>query len=313
MAQLYDLEFNKNDVVLRNILVGVLATLNNRMYWYNQISQTEKKKINVPFYFSTTGDERFLMDSFMNDVAYEDPTLPSGKAEGPYNKIPRGIIQLDGINIDAGSMTNKFVRAFYQRVQTDGTLKTLNSEVFMIPLKLPFTCEIYVDSNLDIFKAIQRIIEIFYKHQVFQVDIDGTRIPAMASLPEDFEKERPLEYTFSDAKKWKVSFSIEVNTFMPIFKNAENGFGVDTGSVGADSTGHQGVSGGNTEMDASKVMGEISQSAFVKGGIPDGIVTMNGNSIATSPYISSSAWPINPPGGENNHEHPTGGTHNKGA
>ena len=84
------------------------------------------------------------MDAFMNDVAYEDPTLPyneftgeSGKAETFYNKIPRGIIQLDGLNIDAGSLTNKFVRAFYQRIQTDGTLKTFNSEVFMVPLNYP--------------------------------------------------------------------------------------------------------------------------------------------------------------------------------
>ena len=292
MAQLYDLEFNKNDVVLRNILVGVLATLNNRMYWYNQISQTEKKKIPVPFYFSTTGDERFLMDSFMNDVAYEDPTLPSGKAEGPYNKIPRGIIQLDGISIDAGSMTNKFVRAFYQRVQNDGTLKTLNSEVFMIPLKLPFTCDIYVDSNLDIFKAIQRVIEIFYKHQIFQVDIDGTRIPAMASLPEDFEKERPLEYTFQDRKVWKVNFAIEVNTFMPIFKNKENGFGgIDNGTFG-----------GNTEMDASNIIQTYNLATNITGS------TSGINTIATSPYMNNKAWPV---GGSSagDPQHPTGGTH----
>jgi|ETNmetMinimDraft_25_1059894.scaffolds.fasta_scaffold03725_3 hypothetical protein len=224
MSQLYDLEFNKDDVVIRNILIGVLATLNNRMYWYNQISETEKRKIPVPFYFSTTGDERFLMDCFMNNVAYEDPTLPSGKAEGVYNKIPRGILQLDGVNIDAGSLTNKFVRAFYQRVQDDGTLKTFNSEVFMVPLKLPFTGEIYVDSNLDIFKAIQRLLELFYKHQVFQVDIDGTRIPAVAHMPEDYQKERPIEYSFQDKKVWKVTFAIEVDTFMPIFKNEDNGF-----------------------------------------------------------------------------------------
>ena len=186
-------------------------------------------------------------------------------------------------------MTNKFVRAFYQRVQADGTLKTLNSEVFMIPLKLPFSCEIYVDSNLDIFKAIQRVIEIFYKHQVFQVDIDGTRIPAMASLPEDYEKERPLEYTFSDKKTWKVSFAIEVNTFMPIFKNEENGF---TGAA-------------NTEMDASNIVQAWNLSTTVTGST-QGIK----NTLATSPYIGEDAWPINPPGGSNP-LHPTGGSHSK--
>ena len=65
MSQLYDLQFNKDDVILRNIIVGVLATLNNKMWWYQQNSATEKVKVNVPFYFSTTGDERFLMDMFL--------------------------------------------------------------------------------------------------------------------------------------------------------------------------------------------------------------------------------------------------------
>jgi len=251
MSQLYDLEFNKSDVVLRNILIGVLATLNNKMYWYNRISQTEKKKINIPFYFSTTGDERFLMDTFMNNVSAggTDKT----KAEGVYNQIPRGIVQLDGVSIDAGSMTNKFVRAFYQRIQEDGTLRTKSSEVFMVPLKMPFTVDIHVNTNLDIFKAIQRAIQIFYKHQIFQVDIDGTRIPALASMPEDFSKERPIEYSFGDKKEWKVTFNIEVQTFLPIFKNAENGF----------------LGPNDTEYDASNVMqGFGSNIRFAdRGGI----------------------------------------------
>ena len=175
MSQLYDLEFNKDDVILRNIIVGVLATLNNKMWWYQQISETEKRKVNVPFYFSTTGDERFLMDMFMNTVTAGG--TDKNHAESVYNQLPRAILQLDGIAIDAGSLTNKFVRAFYQRVQDDGTLKTFNSEVFMVPLKLSFLCDLYVDSNLDVFKGIQRTIEIFYKHNLFQIDIDGTRIP----------------------------------------------------------------------------------------------------------------------------------------
>jgi len=255
MSQLYDLEFNKSDVVLRNILIGVLATLNNKMYWYNRISQTEKKKINIPFYFSTTGDERFLMDVFMNNVSAggTDDT----RAESFYNQIPRGIVQLDGVTIDAGSMTNKFVRAYYQRIQEDGTLKTKSAEVFMVPLKMPFTVDIYVDTNIDIFKAIQRAIEIFYKHQVFQVDIDGTRIPAVASMPEDYSKERPIEYTFGDKKDWKVSFNIEVQTFMPIFKNEENGF------LGA----------ANTEFEADNVIQEFQSS--VNFAQPGGIESLS--------------------------------------
>jgi hypothetical protein len=275
MSQLYDLEFNKDDVILRNIIVGVLATLNNKMWWYQQISQTEKQKVHVPFYFSTTGDERFLMDMFMNTVTAGG--TDDKHVESVYNQLPRAILQLDSLAIDAGSLTNKFVRAFYQRVQDDGTLKTLNAEVFMVPLKLGFTCDLYVDSNLDVFKGMQRTIEIFYKHNLFQIDVDGTRIPALASLPEDFAKERPIEFTFGDKKEWKINYNIEVQTFMPVFKNEENGF----------------LGPKNTEMAANNVMEGFSNRT--------NIAKKDGFSGVTDPFLEAGtggfdAWPDKPSG-----------------
>jgi hypothetical protein len=286
MSQLYDLEFNKDDVVLRNIIVGVLATLNNRMWWYQQISPTEKQKVQVPFYFSTTGDERFLMDMFMNTVSAGGTNSTS--AESVYNQLPRAILQLDGISIDAGSLTNKFVRAFYQRVQDDGTLQTFNSEVFMVPLKLSFTVDLYVDSSLDVFKGIQRTIEIFYKNNVFQIDIDGTRIPAVAQLPEDFAKERPIEFSFGDKKEWKINYTIEVQTFMPIFKNEDNGFSGPN----------------NTEMFAGTVMEAFRSSTNIAqtGGFTP--VTDPFNPNASGLWVGSrgaqdAAWPIDPSGYSN--------------
>jgi len=299
MSQLYDLEFNKDDVILRNIIVGVLATLNNKMWWYQQVSQDKKEKVHVPFYFSTTGDERFLMDMFMNTVSAGG--TDEKHAEAVYNQLPRAIMQLDSLNIDAGSLTNKFVRAFYQRQKSDGTLMTYNSEVFMVPLKLSFTCDLYVDSNLDVFKGMQRTIEVFYKHNLFQIDIDGTRIPAVASLPEDFAKERPIEFTFGDKKEWKINYTVEVQTFMPIFKNEDNGF-----------TGPR-----NTEMPANTVMDGFSNSTNIAKTAPQQGKTVQfdkltgkftkkdaqpgGFTLMTDPYTESptDAWPINPSGASN--------------
>ena len=302
MSQLYDLEFNKDDVILRNIIVGVLATLNNKMWWYQQISQTEKQKVNVPFYFSTTGDERFLMDMFMNTVtAGGTDTI---HAESVYNQLPRAIMQLEGVSIDAGSLTNKFVRAFYQRVQGDGTLKTFNSEVFMVPLKLTFVCDLYVDSNLDVFKAMQRTIEIFYKHNLFQIDIDGTRIPAVASLPEDFAKERPVEFTFGDKKEWKINYNVEVQTFMPIFKNADNGF---LGARDTEMFAGNVMEGFGNNMKVAKKDGFVGiTDPFNPFVAPSSNQTVpSSRSITTEPANTdtsvpgSDQWPFNPSGYSN--------------
>ena len=308
MSQLYDLQFNKDDVILRNIIVGVLATLNNKMWWYQQTSQTEKQKVNVPFYFSTTGDERFLMDMFMNTVSAGG--TDEKHAEAVYNQLPRAILQMDSLAIDAGSLTNKFVRAFYQRIKDDGTLTTFNSEVFMVPLILTFTVDLYVDSNLDVFKGMQRTIEVFYKHNLFQIDVDGTRIPAVASLPEDFAKERPIEFTFGDKKEWKINYQIQVQTFMPIFKNEDNGFfGPRNTEMPADTV----MDGFANKMNVAKKQppakeGKTTQfnkktGKFEKMDPPSG-----GFSVVTDPYVEppTDAWP-NDPSGYSNPLPPNGG------
>ena len=72
-----------------------------------------------------------------------------------------------------------------------------------------------------------------------------------------YAKERPIEYTFGDKKDWKVSFNIEVQTFMPIFKNEENGF------LGA----------ANTEFEADNVIQEFQSS--VNFAQPGGIESLS--------------------------------------
>ena len=104
----YDLHFNKDDVTIRNILIGCLATLHENMFWYNQIGSdiTERRLVKVPFYFSTTGTERYLQDNFLNNIDFDPDNL---QAETFYNSIPRGIVDLTGISVEAQNIVNKYI------------------------------------------------------------------------------------------------------------------------------------------------------------------------------------------------------------
>jgi len=50
----------------------------------------------------------------------------AGKAIGDYEVVPRGMLQLTGLNVDAGSQTNKYVRSEFVR-EYDGQLKTFST------------------------------------------------------------------------------------------------------------------------------------------------------------------------------------------
>ena len=65
IPHLFNSSQNKDDVLFRNILIGVLHSLQDRIYWYNTINN-EDTKVDVPVYYTVAGSERFLSDIFLN-------------------------------------------------------------------------------------------------------------------------------------------------------------------------------------------------------------------------------------------------------
>ena len=68
----YNQEFNSDNIVLRYVIVATLAELREKVYFYNRISEDEQVKIQLPFYYSVSGNERFLLDVFKFDEQYDD-------------------------------------------------------------------------------------------------------------------------------------------------------------------------------------------------------------------------------------------------
>jgi hypothetical protein len=272
----YDLHFNKDDVTIRNIIIGLLATLHDNIFWYNQIGskQEEKRQIKVPFYFSTTGTERYLQDNFLNNIDFDPENL---QAEAFYNKIPRGIVDLTGINVEAQAIVNKYVRMFHQVQEEDGTLNTYNTEAFWVPLVLAVDCKVYTDSIIDQLKCTEAIIKTFFKNKSYQVDVAYTRIPCLILFPEDYSNERTLEFSFTDKREFVTSFSLQVKTYIPVFKpqtsifagNTMQGFvtnvNIPPGGVSNGSAGPGNLQG-NSDIQPGNIAGVTPPSPIQPGG-----------------------------------------------
>lgn len=260
----YDLHFNKDDVAIRNILIGLLATLSDSIYWYNQIGTKKEdiRKIDVPFYFSTTGTERYLQDNFLNNIDFDPDIL---KAETFYNKIPRGIVNFAAFSIETQAIVNKYVRMNHLKQELDGTLNTYSTEAFMVPIIMDINTEIYVDSILDQMKCSEAIIRTFYKAKAYQVDIAYTRIPCLITFPDDYTNERTVEFSFTDKKEFKVNFSLQVKSHIPVFKEG-------------------------TEIFAGTNMGSFQSNTFIPPFISKGFTSNNGgNSMYSNPNLNSSS------------------------
>ena len=268
----YDLQFNKDDVLFRNVIIGTLSALHDKLCWFNTVSDSEKELVNIPFFFSTTGDERFLQDHFLNDITYDaDNTI----AETVYNQIPRAIVELGGIEVDPGGLSSQSVRGNYEKIVEDGTSQSYNAEFIPIPLRVSLEVTILVDSTLDQFKAVESIIRNVYSNNVFQIDVGGIRIPCSFDIPNSTSQERTIEFRegTTDKKETKVVFSIDVEVNYPVFKNAKNGF------VGA----------ADTEMFNGNRMVHLSvfDTFSSQGASGQGVIAPTGSTGTSNVYISN--------------------------
>lgn len=225
MSYSYNLKFNKDDSVIRHICIGLCADLNNKLYFLNQIDNETRDKVDIPFYYSFTGEEDTLYDYFLLDDSL-DPER--NKAIANYEVIPRGMINITSVSVDSQSLLNKYVRGEYQKLE-EGQMKSYVSQFQSIPLIITFDCKIIVDTQLDLFIALEKVIKNLYKKNQYSVDVghpeDGTyRIPAYYKIPEDLEMEKPIEFSFDDKKRKMVTFTIDMNTSMPSFEHEDEQF-----------------------------------------------------------------------------------------
>lgn len=214
----YNLIYNKDESVIRQLIVGLLADLNQKLYYHNQIDEDTRVKVDIPFLFWISGDEAYLQQHFFND-SVRDPDSELAKTN--YEKLPRGIVECTGINIDSASLLNKYVYGTYNRL-VGQEMKSFHSQFQMIPITMTFDVTVKVDNQLDIFKVTEVLIKKLYKNNAYSVEVghpnEATfRCACYYKMPEDYTKERPIEFSLDDDKRYQVTFSLDFISFMPSF------------------------------------------------------------------------------------------------
>lgn len=222
----YNLKYNSDDSVIRHIIVGLLADLNNKVYIKRQITAATRSTVDVPFYYSITGDDEFLRDNFLFAHASGVGCNPTSDfADGNYDAVPRGVANLSSFSIDSGKLVNKGIRGSYSKMDANGVLQNYTSEFSMVPITLSFEVEILVSSMLDALKMSEALIKTLYKSNSYSVEVghleDGIfRLPCQYSMPDDYEVVRAIDFTFEEKEKYKANFSIEVLSHIPSFQDA---------------------------------------------------------------------------------------------
>jgi len=202
--------FNFEDVFFRDLTICVLDTLEGEIKWVNKFS-SGNVEVNVPFYYSLAGDDRFLLDSFSDDVVSNNRYV-----ELNTDKIPRGHITLDSFDIRSDEFANPNVW-LKMVVDKDDEIRKMITKVRAIPVSVKYNLSILLSSEIDVFKCSQAIMDTLWIYRFMYFEHNFMNIDAVMLIPDTNQVEIVREKNLTSDNTIKLSVAFEVQTYYPAY------------------------------------------------------------------------------------------------
>jgi hypothetical protein len=199
---------NFSDVFLRQVIVGFLGFLKDRFRWTN-IGENGPYDVVLPVHYSLTGDNRYIMDAFYDDV-------PGMRVNMNTDSVPRAMITLKSWEVKTDEFTNPNVWINVNR-EIDGELRQIVTQTKAVPIKLSFSLDTLLDNEIDVFKCWQTYMDNMWIYRYFTYDFAKVPINAVFNFIADTENSIVRDYKFGDLNVIKTTHNFDIHTFYPIF------------------------------------------------------------------------------------------------
>jgi hypothetical protein len=204
-------KFNFEDVFFRDLTVCVLDTMEGQINWTNRFTSGDVY-VRVPFYYSLTGDERFLLDSFSDDIVSENRFI-----ELNTDQIPRGHLTMTNFNIRSDEFANPNVW-LKTVVENDKEIRKVLGKIRAVPITVNYDLVIILSSEIDIFKCSQAILDTLWLYRYMYFEHNFMNIDAVMLLPDQNTVEINREKNMTGDNTIKLSISFEVQTYYPALR-----------------------------------------------------------------------------------------------
>jgi len=203
--------FNFEDVFFRDLTLCVLDTLEGEINWVNRFSNGDVK-VSVPFYYSMTGDDRFLLDSFSDDVVSNNRFV-----ELNTDKIPRGHLTLTSYDIRSDEFANPNVW-LRMVIEKDDEIRKMLTKVRAVPVSVKYDLTILLSSEIDVFKCSQAIMDTLWVYRFMYFEHNFMNIDAVMLIPDTNQVEIQREKNLTSDNTIKLTVNFEVQTYYPAYR-----------------------------------------------------------------------------------------------
>ena len=276
--------FNFEDVFFRDLTVCVLDTLEGQVKWVNKFSSGDVF-VEVPFYYSLTGDERFLLDSFQDDIVSENRFV-----ELNTDIIPRGHLTMTGFNIKSDEFANPNVW-LRMVVENELEIRKVLAKVRAIPISVTYDLTITLSNEIDTFKCSQAIMDTLWIYKFMYFEHNFMNIDAVILMPDTNQIEMAREKNLTSDNNITLKASFTVETYYPAFRKDR-----------ISATGYPTSYGDNTDRDLNTYPIDdgfsnlFSQPPYGTGGgsnnFPPFVSNVGGNEIVITGTGGDGTWPI---------------------
>lgn len=208
-------QYNYDDNFFRMVGISLVKTLSKNITWINHFSD-KKMRVVVPFYLSIASNDRFVLDAFVDDI-------PNSRIELNTDQIPRGVVSFESFNSDTSQFANPNQYISNKRV-INGKLKSIIQKTKAIPITLNYNIDIVLNSEIDVLKSSEKILNALFNYMFFNIDYYGIKIDAVFSLPDDKDIVIEREITMESDTKKHIKFPLKIQTYYPVFLIEKYGF-----------------------------------------------------------------------------------------
>ena len=204
-----DEEYNYDDNFIRMATIGLCRVLATKIRWINRWSDGKKIRVLLPFYTSFAGQERFMLDAFVDDIA-------STRVELNIDQKQRGIIVFKGGSQrdDEFANPNQYLS---KETKINNEFKSIVSRTRAVPISLSYDVEIRLDNEWEAYICYTKILDALYNYRFFNISYFGMRIEAFFKLTGESGIELPREINLGSDNTPTIKFSLEVVTYYPVF------------------------------------------------------------------------------------------------
>jgi hypothetical protein len=205
-----DDKYNYDDNFVRMTTIALCKVLATKVRWINRWSDGKKIRVLIPFYASFAGQERFMLDAFVDDIV-------STRVELNTDQKQRGIITFKGGSQrdDEFANPNQFLS---KETKINGEFKGIISRTKAVPITLSYDIMIKLDNEWEADICYTKILDVLYNYRFFNISYFGLKIDAFFKLPSESGIEIPREINLTSDNTITMKFSLEVNTYYPIFQ-----------------------------------------------------------------------------------------------